>query len=106
VQPTVAFMRRLIRAASIIARDGRIPKPLKWLAAFGLLPIPGPVDEVALLLLGLVLWSLLPGATPRRLGEDRVARTRAASLPRERSRMWVYRGATLWVPSYFSRLRR
>jgi hypothetical protein len=31
-------------------RDGRIPRPLRWLAAFALLPIPGPVDEAVLLL--------------------------------------------------------
>jgi hypothetical protein len=33
--------RRLIRAVTILARDGRIPKPLRGLAAFGVLPIPG-----------------------------------------------------------------
>ncbi len=49
-------MRRLIRAVKLLARDGRIPKPLRGLAAFGLLPIPGPVDEVVLLLVGAVLW--------------------------------------------------
>jgi hypothetical protein len=51
----LAFIRRLIRAVKILACDGRIPKPLKWLAGFGLLPIPGPVDEAALLLLGVLL---------------------------------------------------
>jgi hypothetical protein len=49
-------MRRLLRAVKLLARDGRIPKPLRGLAAFGLLPIPGPVDEVVLLLVGAVLW--------------------------------------------------
>jgi ketosteroid isomerase-like protein len=34
----------------LLARDNRIPKPLRWLAAIGLLPIPGPVDEALLLL--------------------------------------------------------
>ena len=48
--------RRLIRAVTILARDGRIPKPLRGLAAFGVLPIPGPVDEAALLLVGAMLW--------------------------------------------------
>ena len=38
-------MRRLLRAVKLLARDGRIPKPLRGLAAFGLLPIPGPLDE-------------------------------------------------------------
>ena len=35
----------------LLARDGRIPKPLRWIAGIGLLPIPGPVDEVILLLI-------------------------------------------------------
>ena len=34
--------RRLIQAVKILARDGRIPKPLRGLVAFGVLPIPGP----------------------------------------------------------------
>jgi hypothetical protein len=45
----------LIRAVKILARDGRIPRPLRGLAAFGLLPIPGPLDELALLIVGLLL---------------------------------------------------
>ena len=49
-------MRHLLRAVKILARDGRIPKPLRALAAFGLLPIPGPLDEAVLVLVGAVLW--------------------------------------------------
>jgi hypothetical protein len=49
-------VRRLLRAVKLLARDGRIPRPLRGLAAFGLLPIPGPVDELALLVVGVVLW--------------------------------------------------
>lgn len=49
-------VRHLIRAVTILARDGRIPKPLRGLAAFGVLPIPGPVDEAALLVVGALLW--------------------------------------------------
>ena len=52
----IAAARRLIRAAAIVARDGRIPRPLRGLAAFGVLPVPGPVDEAALLVVGVVLW--------------------------------------------------
>lgn len=48
--------RRLIRASKSLARDGRIPKLLRGLAAFGLLPIPGPVDEIALLIVGVLMW--------------------------------------------------
>lgn len=51
----LALGRRLIRAVRILARDGRIPRPLRGLAAFGLLPIPGPLDEGVLLLVGLIL---------------------------------------------------
>jgi hypothetical protein len=50
------FLVRTIRAVRILARDGRIPRPLRGAAAFGLLPLPGPFDEAALLLVGLVLW--------------------------------------------------
>ena len=53
----MAAARRLIRAVKILARDGRIPKPLRGLAAFGVLPIPGPFDEAVLLIVGLLLWA-------------------------------------------------
>jgi len=53
----LAAARRLIRAIEILARDGRIPKPLRGLVAFGVLPVPGPFDEIVLLLAGLVLWA-------------------------------------------------
>jgi hypothetical protein len=49
-------VRRLLRAVRVLARDGRIPKPLRGLAAFGVLPLPGPVDELALVLVGIALW--------------------------------------------------
>jgi hypothetical protein len=49
--------RRLIRAVKMLARDGRIPRPLRGLAAFGVLPIPGPFDEAVLLVVGLILWT-------------------------------------------------
>lgn len=41
---------RAIRAVRILARDRRIPRPLRWLAVFGLLPMPGPLDEGVLLI--------------------------------------------------------
>ena len=58
---TVKTARRAIRAVSILARDGRIPRPLRALAVFGLLPIPGPVDEAALLLVAALLFAFYPG---------------------------------------------
>ena len=46
-----AFVARTIRAMKLLARDSRVPKPLRWTAGIGLLPIPGPVDEAVLLLI-------------------------------------------------------
>ena len=51
----VAFGARTIRAVRIAAVDPRIPRPLRALAAVGLLPIPGPVDEAALLVVAVPL---------------------------------------------------
>jgi hypothetical protein len=42
----------------LVARDRRIPKPLRWIAGLGLLPIPGPVDEAMLLLAAPILFGL------------------------------------------------
>ena len=50
------FIRRVIGAVKIVVRDGRIPRPLRWGAALGLLPVPGPFDEVMLLAVGGILW--------------------------------------------------
>ena len=44
------FVGRTVGAMKLLARDSRVPKPLRWIAALGLLPIPGPVDEAVLLL--------------------------------------------------------
>ena len=54
--PVRAFLGRSIHAVRLMARDGRIPGPLRWAAAFGLLPIPGPLDEAVLLLVAAILW--------------------------------------------------
>jgi hypothetical protein len=51
-----AFAIRTIRAMKLLARDSRIPKPLRWIAGLALLPIPGPVDEVILLLIAPILF--------------------------------------------------
>ena len=46
----LSFLRRTTRAVGLLARDNRIPRWLRWLTGFGLLPIPGPLDEALLLL--------------------------------------------------------
>ncbi len=46
----LAFIRRVLAALRLLARDDRIPAPLRWVAGIGLLPIPGPIDEAVLLL--------------------------------------------------------
>ena len=50
------MIRRLVRAVRILATDGRIPWWLRGLAAFGLLPVPGPFDEAVLVLVGAILY--------------------------------------------------
>jgi hypothetical protein len=54
-------MRRFLRAARIVLRDQRIPRPLRWLAALALMPVPGPVDEAALLVLVPLLFAFHRG---------------------------------------------
>ena len=53
-------IRRTIGAVAILARDGKIPKPLRGAAALGLLPVPGPFEEVVLLIVGALLWIFYP----------------------------------------------
>ncbi|MBA3838712.1 MAG: hypothetical protein H0X55_00195 [Thermoleophilaceae bacterium] len=56
MQKARAFTARAIHAARLLARDERIPKPLRWLVLIGLLPIPGPFDEALLLLAAPLLF--------------------------------------------------
>jgi hypothetical protein len=51
-----AFIKRTARAVRIVIGHGGIPRPIRWLAAIGLLPIPGPFDEAVLLLVALILF--------------------------------------------------
>lgn len=55
------FVRRTVRAVRIVIRDGGIPRPLRWLAALGLAPIPGPFDEIVLLLVAAILFVFYRG---------------------------------------------
>jgi hypothetical protein len=68
-----SFFKRLFRAMRYAATDKRIPRPLRWLVGLGLLPVPGPFDEVVLLIaavpLGLFYREPLAEAW-RRSGDD------------------------------------
>jgi hypothetical protein len=55
-RPMRAFFTRTVRSVRIVVRDGRIPRPLRWGAAMGLMPVPGPFDELVLLLVAGALW--------------------------------------------------
>jgi hypothetical protein len=55
------FLKRTARAVRIVLRHGGIPRPIRWLAAFGLAPIPGPFDEAVLLLVALILFLFYRG---------------------------------------------
>lgn len=50
------WLKRLFRAAVLVIRDQRVPKPLRVVMALGcFVPIPGPFDEMfAALMLGIV----------------------------------------------------
>ena len=51
----MSSLKRTLRAVKIAATDRRIPRPLRGLAALGLAPIPGPFDEVLLLIVAIPL---------------------------------------------------
>ena len=61
----------------LLARDARVPKPLRWIAAIGLLPMPGPVDEAVLLLVAPIFVLFY-----RRPMRDAWQQARVATLPR------------------------
>ena len=50
-----SFVKQSMRAVKIVIGHGSIPRPIRWLAVVGLLPIPGPFDEVVLLFVALIL---------------------------------------------------
>ncbi len=52
----MAFFRRAVRAVRLLAKDGGLPRWLRALAAIGIAPIPGPVDEAVLLVVAAILW--------------------------------------------------
>lgn len=52
----MSFLKRTARAVRIVVAHGGIPRPIRWLAAFGLLPLPGPFDEAVLLVVSVILF--------------------------------------------------
>jgi hypothetical protein len=50
VRKAGALLARTVRAVALLPRDTRVPRPLRAIAAIGLLPLPGPLDEVILIL--------------------------------------------------------
>jgi hypothetical protein len=50
------FVKRTGRAVRMVVGHGGIPRPIRWLAALGLLPIPGPFDEGVLLVVAAILF--------------------------------------------------
>lgn len=55
MRAVLGFFAHALRAVRIAAMDKRIPKPLRSLAALGLLPIPGPFDEIVLVVVAVPL---------------------------------------------------
>ena len=49
-------VKRTVRTVRLLARDGGLPRWVRGLAAIGLAPIPGPFDEVVLLIVAAILW--------------------------------------------------
>jgi hypothetical protein len=52
----MGFLRRVVRTVRLLARDGGLPRWLRGLAALGLAPVPGPFDELVLLVVAAILW--------------------------------------------------
>ena len=48
-------MRKHLNVAKRLAKDGAVPGWMRGLLVFGLLPIPGPVDDVVLVIVVLLL---------------------------------------------------
>jgi hypothetical protein len=52
----VPRLKRIVRAVRLLIRDGGLPRWLRGLAAIGVAPIPGPFDEIVLLVVAVILW--------------------------------------------------
>jgi hypothetical protein len=53
----LGFLSGALRTVKVLARDQKIPRPLRWLLAIGLLPVPGPFDEAVLLIVAGLLFT-------------------------------------------------
>ena len=56
-----SHLARALRLVKALARDSRIPRPVRCLIVAGLLPVPGPFDEIVLALALLLLALVRPG---------------------------------------------
>jgi len=54
-------LKRLLELAKLLARDPRIPRPVRALIVIGLLTVPGPFDEVVLVGSLVLLLVIRPG---------------------------------------------
>ena len=61
MQAVRAGVARAVRATVLVVRDKRIPRPIRWAAGLGLMPIPGPFDEALLLLAAVPLFVFYRG---------------------------------------------
>jgi hypothetical protein len=52
----LALARRTVRAVRILVGDGKLPRWLRGLAVVGVAPVPGPFDELVLLIVAAILW--------------------------------------------------
>jgi hypothetical protein len=67
-------MRIYLRVARRLVTEPHLPRPLRWLLVFALLPIPGPLDELALLLVALTVATFYRPRFTALLLEERAAR--------------------------------
>jgi len=74
------FLARTVRAARLVAADRRIPRPLRAVLVLGALPIPGPFDEIVLLLAAVPL--LVFYRRPMTEAWRRAGETTAPAAPR------------------------
>ena len=94
------LITQTLRAAKALIRDERIPRPLRWGGAFGVLPLPGPLDEAVLLLVGALLWVFYRDEFREAWSTARVAPVQpsgSGSSPRTRARGWLLAVAALIV---------